>query len=548
MKKIILILLLIFIFWSCSISNSWDKKNQEIVKNEIENEKQTNIKIKEDTSWILLKKDKTIKEEIWEVKNNNFWKYCILDVCLEEKYWKIEDLWDKYLQKDKDDPEIIRWELKKDKSYMKKVLDALMVSDVYYVKKFNNYYIKNHIISSCWGSSIKQEIFNLNWEKIDNNFSNFSSIKIWNYNWYSKLTFTEKWKSLFTDWAKIIKEKKFNSTEEFKKYLEEQVFNKDKKKRYINNKYVIKTQNDIYILYKANFKQPEKIIYLWTDKNWLNKVIDKNWNFLDLALTNKILWYFWENSAKWIVDNSWQRIVKTNKVPIFKVKEFSDNWYYLLYMADWYKTQIFAEMCKPAVYIYDKNFRKNSLNLSFEKSSYFTKIIPEFSSKNTWDFVWKNWKVKVENKIYDYLYYAIKVGNYRHNLDWWIVYWANIEKFFNDKLEKINFNEKEKKDFLKYWLSKYDKNKYYFVSFKYKEDLEKLVKLNFEIKPKKEFRVLLDSYELDYLPKSKKQFLYSKVWDKFDKFLIKKFNRETSDFEVFEWGWVLQKGEIFVIY
>ena len=467
---------------------------------------------------------------------------------MDKEYWEIKDLWDKYVQKDKKNSEIIRWILKKDKSYIKKDLDVEMASDVYYVKKIDNYYVKIHYVWSCWDTSIKQEIFSLNWEKVDNKFLNFSSIKIWNYIWYPKFTFKEKWESPFSDWAKIFDNKKFNNTEEFKKYLEGQIFNKDKKKRYINNKYIIESSKWFYIFYEANFKQPEKIIYLWTDKNWLSQVIDNNWNFLDLALTNKILWYFWENSAKWIVDNSGKRILKTDKVPVFKVKKFSDNWYYLLYVADWYKTQMFVEMCKPAVYIYDKNARKNSLNLSFEKSSYFTKIIPEFSSKNTWNFVWKNWKVEVKNKNYDYLYYAIKVGNYKHNLDWWIVYWANIEKFFNDKLEKINFNEKEKKDFLEYWLSKYDKSKYYFVSFKYKKDLEKLVKLNFEIKPKKEFRVLLDSYELDYLPKSKKQFLYSEVWDKFDKFLIKRFERNASDFEVFEWGWVLQKKDKFFVY
>jgi hypothetical protein len=74
-------------------------------------------------------------------------------------------------------------------------------------------------------------------------------------------------------------------------------------------------------------------------------------------------------------------------------------------------------MCKPAVYVYDKFNRKNNLKIQYNNSSYFTKLIPHFNAENSWDFYSNNGKVIVDNETYDYLYYAIKVTNFKHNLN-----------------------------------------------------------------------------------------------------------------------------------
>jgi hypothetical protein len=59
----------------------------------------------------------------------------------------------------------------------------------------------------------------------------------------------------------------------------------------------------------------------------------------------------------------------------------------LLYTVSPYKIQLFAEMCKPAVYVYDKNNFQNSLNINYENGNYFTKTIPELNIKDGWEFV-----------------------------------------------------------------------------------------------------------------------------------------------------------------
>ena len=80
--------------------------------------------------------------------------------------------------------------------------------------------------------------------------------------------------------------------------------------------------------------------------------------------------------------------------------------------------------------------------------------------------------------------------------------------------------------------------------FIYKEYLYKILKLYFSKNPDKFFRVLLYSYELSWLPKGKEYFLYDKNnKTKFDKNLIKRFERWNSQAEVFEWWWVLKTSE-----
>ncbi len=496
-------------------------------------------------------KTTTYKENsIVKVEKNiskKMWKYCVLDTCLDSSAWEILEENEKFVQ-EKTSSYIL-----KNKSEIFKQIEDWLEMETIFIKDLDRIFVKIQEWWACGSNSIKQEFFDSNAKKLSekylrdyvkNKYGLEKEIKIGNYIYNSKMNFKEV-VSINSDEVK--KMWKVSSLEEIKKLINKEIKGKEIAKRYIFVYEKLWMKFDI--MYGANFIQPERLINLWTDNSWLRKKIDRDWNLLDLEVTNTVLSYFWENNVKWVTTKDWKRIFSISKtdLPVFKVKKFDNNWMYMLYSADWYKIVAFVEMCKPAVYIYNSWEEKNILTLKTDSKNYFTKLIPEFTGKNSWEFSSKNSKIEVKWKNYDYLYYAIKVKNYSHNKNGWIVSGKNIKKFFEDKLEKINFNKKEKEDFLDYWLSKYDKNKYYFVSFKYKEDLEKLVSLEFAKKPNKIFRVLLDSYELEELKKENENFLYSKIWNKFDKFLIKRFDRNNSDYEVFEWGGVLEKdGEVFV--
>jgi hypothetical protein len=56
--------------------------------------------------------------------------------------------------------------------------------------------------------------------------------------------------------------------------------------------------------------------------------------------------------------------------------------------------------------------------------------------------------------------------------------------------------------------------------------MDKVIPLNFSKKVNNVFRVLLDSYEIDYLDSNYKKYLYDiKDKNKFDKYIIQRFNR-----------------------
>jgi len=78
--------------------------------------------------------------------------------------------------------------------------------------------------------------------------------------------------------------------------------------------------------------------------------------------------------------------------------------------------------------------------------------------------------------------------------------------------------------------------------------LDKIISLNFEKTPDKEFRVLLDSYEVNYNENHYKKYLYTEEnKDKFDTDLIQRFERGNANREVFEWGGVLEKDDSTII-
>ena len=499
-----------------------------------------------------------------EATKENGWKeLCVFDVCFNNQI-PIISKGGKFVQKayvwgwDFDSPigsyednADLYSEYDKTWNYIKKQLGDGYSTEYMEVKKVDEYYIKYHPQYSCWGSSFKQNIFNARWEPIEKNIGTYPDrVSVWNYAWKASYNFKEQL-FLWSRWVEVLDDRVYTANE-IQSTIEWLIYNDDPKKRNLQKKYIFKTYS-AHIMYEWNFDQPDKIVYLWKDQDWLRKNIKSNGDLYDVWVTNTVISQYGENSMFGLVIwDSYER-VKTNitasDLPIFTVKKFDDKWYYFLSTTADYKIQMFAELCKPAVYVYDIHKRKNSLTLPAQKWDYFTKLIPDFSYENTWEFQsTDNGSVEIESESYDYLYYAIKTQDYRHNTDWWIVEWGNIEKFFDEKLDKMNFNKKEKADFMEYWIPKYEEGKYYFVSFKYKEDLDTIIPLKFAVNPDSEFRVLLDSYELENLTDFQKKFLYSIVWDKLDSKLIQRYERNTQDLEVFEWGWVLQKGGDYIVY
>ena len=280
----------------------------------------------------------------------------------------------------------------------------------------------------------------------------------------------------------------------------------------------------------------------------------RDWVVKDVLKTKEIINKIW----KWRVDY----IVKFGKntkylskilswltlkdLPIFKLTKIWKNKFAVSLVNGWIAVNWPDWICKPAVYFYWWSW-ENTLNVVFNSLGYIKDLIPDFNIPGGWRFKIKNNKVFVDGNQYPYLYYSAIVFNYKWNKLWWIVRWEDVEKFFKDKLVKIGFNKKELDDFLEYWVKKYKKGKYYFISFKYNKDFDKYIKLKFKNEPYNIIRVLMESYIVGSWNFDRK-FLYPSKYEKFlEKKLIRKFKR-TYNKEVFErWG-SLWNGKSFWVY
>lgn len=590
MKKLIITITFLLLI-SCWTVNTEEKNEEDIIQNsnnEVwvipEKENIVTEDIEENNSWaIIIEENNNEENNSWVViiekmkdkenilkkeENNNIVnKYCILTHCIPtdvevtEKGWFY--IWEKkeIVWKNKEVKEY-KYKLNKDYSYIEIELEEMMHRRITKVTKIWDVFIETIDDSWCWGSNIDQKVYNKEWAEIKYflfseynksiNIGNiiFNPTLVWKWWFWQPLDSFNAYKIYKSESNKGYKV--FNNDEEFKKYVEDKVLNVDKK---LYGSYITKYKEypGVYFMYNSASYDGKSLrtVYLWTDKNYLNKNIKDNWDYLDLAITNKIIWYYNKNTINfWLFDSEWNRIksVAKENLPVFSMKKLNDEWNYLVYLKPWYEWRTLAEMCKPVVYYYSDEKEKNTLTLNLKKWDYFTNLIPNLNKDSSWNFSSDNSMIIVDNKEYDYLYYSLVTTWYEHNKDWWIVSWNNVVKFFNDKLDKINFNKKEKKDFIDFWKEEYEKDKYYFISFKYKDELDKIIKLDFTKKIDNEFRVLLDSYELDsYSEEDNKNYLYEYVKDDFDKYLIKRFDRGNNDREVFEWGWVLRKKDETII-
>lgn len=568
MKKIFLVFIVLFLILLTWCSFYWKGNNESVVNNNIDltnNNSSQNVKISEDTldyneekqsSWTIIKHNLS---DVWS-KN----KYCMLDECIILDA-DINEEWNYYIASystwTQDDLSTYKYKLSKNFDYFELELKELMSTETTKIFKVWDNYVKYIDTLWCWGSNLVQKVY----DKDFNELSNFllsthqNSIKIWNITYSPSLILNWWfWQPLdsFNDYKiyhnKDFSYKIYNNEKEFSDFVNNKVINEEKKiyKSYIAN---YTDYPWIYVVYNSVWydNSSMRVVWLWTDEDYLNKNIKENGDFFDLTVTNKIIWYYGkDNLNEWFFDKDGNRItsVTSKDLPIFKMTKLNNDWNYLVYTTNWQKVETYAEMCKPVVYYYSKYREENTLSLNLKKWDYFTKLIPNLDENNSWNFLALNWNIYVNNKDYDYLYYSLVTLWYKHNRNGWIVSWKDIVKFFEDKLNKINFNSQEKIDFIDFWKGEYENDKYYFISFKYKDDLDNIVRLDFKKKVDSEFRVLLDSYEIkefDY--QFYKDYLYENVWNKFDKYLIKRFERWNTSNEVFEWGWVLRKENEIII-
>jgi hypothetical protein len=163
---------------------------------------------------------------------------------------------------------------------------------------------------------------------------------------------------------------------------------------------------------------------------------------------------------------------------------------------------------KPVIYLYPKETMDISVQLNIKKSK-FTTIYPKFNEKNTWNVIAKpNGDILINDKTYPYLFWeAESYAPYDTN-EGFIVTEENAEKFLEEKLEILGLNEKEKTDFITFWLPVLLKNKISLCSFQSKQFFDSF-ELNITPKPDSLIRIFLMIKKLDAPINIKEQKLVS---------------------------------------
>ena len=151
---------------------------------------------------------------------------------------------------------------------------------------------------------------------------------------------------------------------------------------------------------------------------------------------------------------------------------------------------------KPVIYLYPKETMDISVQLNI-KYSKFTTIYPKFNGKNSWNVKAKpNGDILINDKTYPYLFWEAESYDPFDTNEGFIVSEENAEKFLEEKLEILGLNEKEKTDFITYWLPVLLKNKLSLCSFQPKKYFDNF-ELNITPKPDSLIRVFVIIKKLD---------------------------------------------------
>ncbi len=178
---------------------------------------------------------------------------------------------------------------------------------------------------------------------------------------------------------------------------------------------------------------------------------------------------------------------------------------------------------KPNIYLYPLTTRTITVKFEFPLGGRILESIPLYSN---------GWTVEVQpngkiNNQYDYLFYeSINPDVYQYNSGW-VVSRDTLTSFFSNNLLQYGFNEREKNDFVEYWIPLLKEHQYYYIYPQLSEIIEKVIRLNISEPPDNMLRlffVIEGSENLDR---------------KLQTPLIPKFNR--SGFVVTEWGVVMKE-------
>lgn len=213
-----------------------------------------------------------------------------------------------------------------------------------------------------------------------------------------------------------------------------------------------------------------------------------------------------KNTVAYFGDN-WSDKLDENK---YSYEEYIDMYPYLYWkdpFGEWVqfvneKFIVAAEMCKPVVYFYSPE--EKDIAFDVDPVGGFTHTDPRHD--NGWLIHISDHGGFTDNrtgKYYESLLWEGIALDYSVPEKGWVISRDELDGFFEEKLTAFGLNEKEKNDFMEYWLERLDEYPFYRLSFMDRYQFDQLAPLSFSENPDNIIRVMLiangenDRYDME---------------------------------------------------
>ena len=151
---------------------------------------------------------------------------------------------------------------------------------------------------------------------------------------------------------------------------------------------------------------------------------------------------------------------------------------------------------KPIIYIYPKEDTNVSITVS--KPEDFTVTYPKYN--NGWNVLAKKDGTLIDSKgrsYYSLYWESEQYGDNKIKSDGFIVEGSEVESFLEEKLEILGLNEREINEFIIYCLPKMQHNKYNYIRFETREEIDNYMPLEVTPVPDTTIRVYMNFKALD---------------------------------------------------
>ena len=147
---------------------------------------------------------------------------------------------------------------------------------------------------------------------------------------------------------------------------------------------------------------------------------------------------------------------------------------------------------KPIIYLYPTDETKVKVQLEYKDK--ITCSYPKYI--NEWDILAKpdgNLKdLDTDKNLYALYYESERVTKSKIEEEGFVVKGEDSAEFLEEKLKILGLNDRETEEFIVYWLPKLEANKYNYIRFETKEEIEKNMPLEITPNPDTLIRVLMD--------------------------------------------------------